>query len=278
MLIPSDRFALNNDRYRANTANNPMAYDDKEFIDGLEWLWGKGFLSPGGPQSIADIMRDTDIRGQSVLDFGCGIGGIDQLLVTTYGAAQVTGLDVVESLIERARLDAANSGLSERIEYQLAQPGGLQFDEFSFDVIFTKDTVIHIPDKLEIYQEFYRVLRPQGVLVGSDWLGSDGTDDSDLVKEWLDFSKLDFHFCTATELRKYLQTVGFTCVETQDQNEWYRHAVREEISRVSGKNRREFVRRFGEQQADARLTSSTLKMNVVDAGHLRPTIFSARKL
>ncbi len=254
-----------------------MAYEDNHFIEGLEWLWGKGFLSPGGPEAIADILSGTDIRNRSVLDFGCGIGGIDQLLVTEYGAADVTGLDVVDCLIDRARTDAAKCGLSDRIKYQMVEPGNLQFSESAVDVIFTKDTIIHIPDKLDICQQFFRILKPGGLLVGSDWLGSDATNDSERVREWLDFSQLDFHFCTASELNEALHSSGFESIELRDRNTWYQRAVRDEINRVSGTNGKQFARRFGEQQAAKRLISSTLKMKVVDAGELRPTLFRALK-
>ncbi len=254
-----------------------MAYDDRNFLDGLQWLWGTGFLSPGGPQAVAEILQTTDIRGQSVLDFGCGIGGIDQLLVTVYGAAKVTGVDVVPSLVDKARVDAETLGLSDRIEYQLIEPGTLTFPDQSFDVVFSKDTLIHLPDKLAICQELFRLLKCGGVFVGSDWLGGDTTATSPRVREWLDFSKLDFHFCTASELHEHLRCARFESVVLRDRNKWYRRGVREEIDRVSGANYADFAERFGEDQAATRLKSSTLKKAVVDAGELRPTSFRAVK-
>lgn len=254
-----------------------MAYDDKNFLDGLEWLWGAGFLSPGGPEEVSEILRGTDIQGKSVMDFGCGIGGIDQLLVNTHGAAKVTGLDVVQSLIERARADAEKLGLSSRVEYLVADSDELQFADESFDVVFTKDTVVHIADKPKVYEEFFRILRKGGVLAGSDWLGSENTASSERVAEWLDFSQLDFHFCMASELHDCLGSAGFESIKLRDRNAWYRRAVRDEIERVSGETGREYAQRFGQEQANYRRKSSTLKRIVVDAGELRPTLFRAAK-
>ena len=252
-----------------------MAYDDDQFIQGLEWLWGEGFLSPGGPQVLEDILKDTDIVGKSVLDFGCGIGGIDRLLVTQYGADNVTGVDVVESLVKRAQKDAVRLALTDRLDFQLVNTTELPFANDSFDVVFTKDTLVHIVDKFDICCEFNRVLRNNGVLVGSDWLGSDGTSESELVTKWLDFSKLDFSFCSALELEYYLSDAGFNSIQLRDRNQWYRGAVREEIDSVSGDNGAKFAERFGSETAEFRLTSSTLKKKVVDAGYLRPTLFRA---
>ena len=43
-----------------------------EFIDKLELLWGIGFLSPGGPDEVKEILRDITVRDKMVLDIGCG--------------------------------------------------------------------------------------------------------------------------------------------------------------------------------------------------------------
>ena len=253
-----------------------MVYDEK-FVTGLEWLWGKGFLSPGGGEELAEILRNVSIQDKTVLDIGCGIGGIDRLMVVEHGAKKVVGIDVVELLIERARDDTDEAGLSGQIEYRLAEPGGLDFEDAAFDVVFTKDAIIHIQDKRAIYQEIYRVLRSGGLLVGSDWLGGDTSQQSELVRDWLDFSKLDFHFWTGSQMRHQLGEIGFDAVEIRDRNDWYRKAVRAEIDRISGDNRLEYIKLVGEELADKRLTSSELKKKVVDAGELRPTIFRAVK-
>ncbi len=254
-----------------------MAYSD-HFVKGLEWLWGEGFLSPGGPEEIHQILQGTNINGKKVLDIGCGIGGIDQLLVGSYGARMVVGIDVEDRLVARARKDAELAGYStEKIEYKVVEPGPLDFKSESFDVVFSKDVIVHVEDKRRIYEDIFRILRAGCSLVGSDWLGSKSTNESEKVKEWLDFAKLDFHFWTSIEMRKLLTELGFESIDLSDRNQWYQKHVRDEIDRVSGENRDRYIEIFGEEQANKRLQSSTLKMKVVDAGELRPTIFRARK-
>ena len=48
-------------------------YNEK-FIIALQWMWGDGFLSPGGPEEVASMLEDVDLRGCSVLDVGSGLG------------------------------------------------------------------------------------------------------------------------------------------------------------------------------------------------------------
>ena len=33
----------------------------EEFVAGLEWIWGEGFLSPGGPEEVAAILNGLDL-------------------------------------------------------------------------------------------------------------------------------------------------------------------------------------------------------------------------
>jgi cyclopropane fatty-acyl-phospholipid synthase-like methyltransferase len=67
------------------TGDNPHDYDTA-MLDMLQIIWGEGYLSPGGPQAVREIMQGLDLAGKRVLDIGCGIGGLDQVLVSL-GAA-----------------------------------------------------------------------------------------------------------------------------------------------------------------------------------------------
>ena len=45
----------------------------------------------------------------------------------------------------------------------------------SFDIVFSKDAIVHIPDKHTLMQDVFRVLKPDGWFTASDWLiGHDG--------------------------------------------------------------------------------------------------------
>ena len=75
----------------------------KAFTDALQFMWGKGFLSPGGPEEVRQMLAGQDLTGKIVLDVGAGLGGIDVLLAREHGAAEVVGIDVEPQLIEAAR-------------------------------------------------------------------------------------------------------------------------------------------------------------------------------
>ena len=52
-----------------------------QMIGMLETVWGEGWLSPGGADEVGRVVAGVDFTGKTVLDIGCGVGGVDFYLV-----------------------------------------------------------------------------------------------------------------------------------------------------------------------------------------------------
>jgi ubiquinone/menaquinone biosynthesis C-methylase UbiE len=166
-----------------------------QMIAMLEAVWGEGFLSPGGPDEVARVIAGHDLTGKSVLDIGCGAGGIDLALVQNHGAGHVCGIDVEDPVLTHARALVARAGLTDRIGLVKVAPGPLPFPPGTFDVVFSKDSIVHIPDKPALMAEVFRVLKPGGRFLASDWLI--GTDTiSPLMADYIAAEGLDFGMAT----------------------------------------------------------------------------------
>jgi phosphoethanolamine N-methyltransferase len=114
----------------------------EHFIERLHAVWGEGFLSPGGADEVAEIVRGLELRGKTVLDVGFGTAGPAMVLAGQCGAACVIGIDVEEPLLRRASALIEKAGLSEKVALRIVEPGPLPFDDESFDVVFSKDSII----------------------------------------------------------------------------------------------------------------------------------------
>lgn len=250
---------------------------DEDFLKGLEWIWGEGFMSPGGAEEVAAILGGIDLTGKRVLDIGCGIAGIDMLLVQEHGAAHVTGIDVEDSLVQEGRARVARAALTPSITLQMVTPGKLPFEDQTFDVIFTKDSLIHIEDKAFIYNEIHRVLKDNGHLAMSDWFGS-SQEASPEFEAWLKIVQLDFKMGTIEAAKDLVESIGFEIIDFQDRNSWYQKDIKNEIATMQGENYPKLVAAFGEAAAKQRLNSSLAKEVIVKQGHLRPGHIRARKL
>ena len=254
-----------------------MTYDET-FVKGLEFICGDGYLSPGGITELSEILIGTDIRGKTVLDIGCAIGGWDRVLVSTYEAKRVIGIDVQADLIARAIEDTKLAGLMDKIEFRVVEPGPLDFPDEFVDIVFSKDALMHIKERRSIYEEIFRILRPGGILVGNDWLGNENSRHSDLVRNWLDFAQIKYYLWTPAEIHGLLEGIGFESINLRDRSAWYSSFVEEEVKRLSREeNQAKLAEVIGEKNSKRRLQSSKNKKKVVDAGELRPTIFRAVK-
>lgn len=262
---------------KTNAGTGRSGQYNESFNTALQWMWGDGFLSPGGPEEVATMLQGVDIAGRKVLDIGSGLGAIDVLLAAQYGASSVLGVDVEAHLIDEGRSRASRAGVSDVVSFQLIEPGPLPFADNSYDVVFTKDAIVHIPDKAAFYVEVLRVLKPGGFFVGSDWLRGDEQTITEAAKAWLECVHLNFQMQDIAHTDQAMQHAGFEAVRFNDRNEWYKQAIKHEIATLSGEKLTGLAAQIGEQEALYRQQSSALKQQAIDDGFLRPTHFVAQK-
>ena len=252
------------------------AADDPDYTSPgkLELIWGEGFMSPGGPAEVGRIIGDAPLRGRAVLDLGCGLGGADVVLVTEHGAGSVLGADVQHDLLHKATQRAVRLGLQDRIRYQLILPGPLPFADASFDAVFSKDALLHVPDKPALYRELFRVLRPGGHVLISDWLRGPGQHTDALLAEFVAAAGHDFHMVTLPDIAGCAAQAGFANLETLDRGIWYLGEARAELSRLQGPLGLRFAADYGEQAlADEisfwQVLVRALTARAMSPGHLR---------
>jgi phosphoethanolamine N-methyltransferase len=253
-----------------------MQYN-KAFTDALQFIWGEGFLSPGGPEEIAQMLSGHDISGKRVLDIGSGLGGIDALLVTQHGAGHVVGIDVEAQLIDAARDFAAAKGLSDRISFQLVEPGPLPLPDASFDMVFSKDAMVHIPDKAALYGEVLRVLKPGGWFVAADWLWAAGAESSPIVRAWLAGTPLSFAYTTPPEARSAMLAAGFQEITIVDRRRFLEKSNGDLVQWLEGPARHRLIEIIGEKMALERIEGSRGRQRALESGNLIPSHISGRK-
>jgi len=258
------------------TEQATQEYDDN-LMALLEAIWGEGFMSPGGVDEVDRYLNGIELTGLSVLDIGCGLGGIDVHLVKRRGAAMVTGIDVDPALIDRCDLLAQKYEVTAQIEFVCVKPGPLPFGNASFDIVTSKDSIIHIPNKKELAADVYRVLEPGGWFVASDWLAGYEDEPSHEMTEYLVTEGLDFGLASAKTYLEALESAGFTDIEIVDRNDWYRQQARQEREQMGGILYDGLASKVGTEFLEHEIEVWDKMIIAIDQGQLRPSHLRGRK-
>ncbi len=252
-------------------------YDDRH-IRFLEALWGVGNLSPGEPEETRRVLEGVPVEGQRALDIGCGAGGITIRLAREFGAAAVTGVDVEGPVCAETRRKVDSAGLSDRVTIVQIEPGKpWPFPDGSFELVFSKDSIVHIADKDWLAAEAFRVLVPGGWIAASDWLISHDGEPSPEMKTYLKHEDLDFGMASPERYRKALEGAGFVDLELVNRNPWYREQAKGELARLTGPERAKFDELLGAAEIDRQIATWRAMIVVLDSGEHCPHHYRGRK-
>jgi SAM-dependent methyltransferase len=103
--------------------------------------------------------------GEKVLDVACGTGVV--AITAARQGASVTGLDLTPPLLERARFNAAQAGVT--VEFIEGDAERLPFADASFDVVVSQFGHMFAPRPEVAIKEMLRVLKSGGRIAFSTW-------------------------------------------------------------------------------------------------------------
>ncbi|MFE9885094.1 SAM-dependent methyltransferase [Streptomyces scopuliridis] len=141
---------------------------------------------PGGPARASTLLdlanlamdRQTDHYIEALglgpqdhlLDIGCGTGGPAVRLARATGA-RVTGITVSQSQIPLCETRAREAGLRDRVAFVHgdAMDLGREHPDASYDAAWAIDSFPHMSDRLAALRHAWRVLRPGGQLLFTEF-------------------------------------------------------------------------------------------------------------
>lgn len=98
-----------------------------------------------------------------VLDVGCGQGKSFRPLQEHFAPQRIIAIDFEEKCLERAADEAAREKLP--VDIRRGDISALELAEESVDLLFCHQTFHHLTRPLRALEEFYRVLKPGGLLL-----------------------------------------------------------------------------------------------------------------
>lgn len=198
--------------------------------DFFEYGWGRSFhFAPRAPHESfkASLARHEHYMAHSIglgpgmtaLDMGCGVGGPLRAMVR-FSGARIVGVSNSAHGIERARKHTDAAGLGHMAEYVECDFMRMDFPDESFDAAFAIETTCCAPDKVGVFGEALRVLKPGARFGVYEYCLTDLFDPEDANHRRL---KADLEvggglpdIARPHEIDEALRTVGFELLEARD--------------------------------------------------------------
>ncbi|XP_063951468.1 uncharacterized protein LOC129268806 isoform X1 [Lytechinus pictus] len=237
-----------------------------------EKVFGDGYVSTGGPETTHEFLELLELKeGQMVLDVGCGIGGGDFYMADKYNV-NVDGIDLSSNMIEVA-MDRAQGQNQPKVIFEIGDITKREYNPESFDVIYSRDTLLHLQDKPAIFKKFLTWLRPGGKLLISDYCCGE-LPHSDAFKAYV--AQRGYTLYTPARYGQLLEEAGFVSVKAEDRTWQFKDMLQKELNRMMDPNL-DILKGFSEEDVRALQDGWRSKIERVDAGNQKWGLFYAEK-
>ncbi|PRQ15904.1 putative phosphoethanolamine N-methyltransferase [Rosa chinensis] len=253
----------------------------QQFLDNVQYksngilryerVFGRGFVSTGGIETTKEFVAKLELEpGQKVLDVGCGIGGGDFYMASTFDV-EVVGIDLSVNMISFALEQAI--GLKCAVEFEVADCTTKTYPDNTFDVIYSRDTILHIQDKPALFRSFYKWLKPGGKVLITDYCRSAGNPSADFA-EYIKQRGYDLHDVKA--YGQMLTDAGFDDVIAQDRTDQFIKVLQRELNAVE-KDKDAFIEDFSEEDYNDIVGGWKAKLVRTNSGEQKWGLFIAKK-
>jgi ubiquinone/menaquinone biosynthesis C-methylase UbiE len=115
------------------------------------------------------VLLDAGLReGMKVADFGCGVGVVTRMLAEMVGpSGSVTGIDVNGQQLTEAAAWCESRGVI-NTSFVKADACRTGLPRGSYDLVYCRFLLLHLPDPMACLREMRDVLKPEGIIVVED--------------------------------------------------------------------------------------------------------------
>ena len=136
---------------------------------------------------------------------------------------------------------------------------------------------MHFLNKEDLLKDIYRILKPNGMVVVSDWMRIDDNPPSKQMQEYIAAEGLDMYMCSLKRYEQLLKNTGFIDIVLKDRNEWYLNKAKKELADIEGSLKKQVIDVLGLEETNGAIDIWKKLIGVLETGEHRPGHFRAVK-
>ena len=181
-------------------------YDNSGFFNFGYWSEQTTSQREASEALVDQLIEMLPEKTGSILDVACGLGASTERLARVFPPQSITGINISESQLARARERCPGS------TFLVMDATDLRFPDAHFDSVICVEAAFHFDTRDAFLREAFRVLKPGGALVVSDILFK---HFSNKAAEFAHVPRAN-HVLNINEYRARLAAAGFTNIEIRN--------------------------------------------------------------
>ena len=157
--------------------------------------------------------------GMKVLDVGCGVGG-PMRTIARFSGATIEGVNNNDYQLTKAGKYNEEAGLANLCSAFKGDFMNLQVPDGTYDAAYAFEATCHAPDKVRVFKEIHRTLKPGGLFAAYEWCTTDAFDPSSAehqrIKKGIEEGDSLPDIATIPETLEAIRAAGFEVVESHD--------------------------------------------------------------
>lgn len=145
----------------------PEVMDDLEGVEAYSAAASQAYLERIDRTFVEHALSLGVAEGHA-LDIGTGPGVIPIMLAARVPRLRLTGTDLSEPMLQKARKAAGEAGVADRLDFRVGDAKSLPFSDRSFDLVLCNSLLHHLPVPLALFNEISRVSKPGGAILLRD--------------------------------------------------------------------------------------------------------------